>query len=319
MKDTYQNSPDKSKSSYKESDKKPAEASFKLKAFSFVFYIWPRPLKKVFAYFWTSFLYFVIKYRVAETKERVSKVFPEASKDRVNSIVFKSFYNLLLSIFELSYRVIDPKRLYKYTEVKNIDYIKEALNSNRPVFILGGHLANFENCIFLLGLEGLKPHLIAKRMRSPIADALTFEARELSGLVHIPPRKALEKILECINNKGSLLFPHDQYIKPPRGVKTKFLGLTAYTNSGLAKFAIKNKAMVIPINFYRDYKTDKLVVDVEQEIPLDLKYESEEENIVHMTQLYNDWLSKKIKEHPEDWMWIHRRFKTPRPSELVDT
>ncbi len=294
------------------------QPSFKLKALSFLFYIWPRPFKKIFAYLWTCLWYFVVRFRVSETKKRVSEVFPHATKRDVNKIVFKSIYNLMLSFFELSYRVFNPKRLYKYAEIKNMSYIKEALKSNRPVFILGGHLANCENGLFLFGLEGIKPHLIAKRMRNPVVDALVFEARELSGLVHIPPNSALDKILECIENNGSLVFPHDQYIKPPRGVKTKFLGLTAYTNSGLAKFAIKNNAMVIPVNFYRDYKADKVVIDVEKEIPLDLPHANEVENIIHMTQLYNDWLSKKIMEHPGDWMWVHRRFKTPRPSELID-
>lgn len=285
------------------------QPSLKLKLICLPFFILPRPLKLAASYFWAFIWFYVIRLRINETRERVKSVFPEKSKKEVNKIVFDSIYNLILTFFELSYRAFDKKYIYRYTKVKNIDHLKKSLSGDRPVFLFTGHLANGEIILSRVCYEGMELNLIAKRVKNAFLDAMLFEAREVSGLVHIPPKNALKEIIKCMKKKSPLVFLHDQYMGPPRGVKTTFLGLPVYTNPSVAKFALKNNAMVIPVNLFRE--NGNTVVEFENEIPLEERYNSFEENVVHMTQVYNDWLSEKVMERPGEWMWVHRRFKQP--------
>ena len=283
--------------------------SFKLKLICFPFFILPRPFKKVASYFWSFLWFYIVRFRVKEIIDRIQKAFPEKSEKEVSKIAFDSIYNLILTFFELSYRAYNKRHIYRHTEVKNIEFLKECLKGDRPVFLFTGHLANGEIILSRVCYEDVELHLIAKRVKNLFLDALVFEAREVSGLVHIPPKNSLSEIMECIKKKAPLVFLHDQYMRPPKGVKTTFLDLPVYTNPAVAKFALKNNAMVLPVNLYRE--KEKVVVDFEQEIPLDKKYETFQENVVHMTQIYNDWLSEKVRARPGEWMWIHRRFKNP--------
>jgi KDO2-lipid IV(A) lauroyltransferase len=253
--------------------------------------------------------FYVIRFRIKETKARVKRALPNKTDKEVNQIAFDSIYNLILTFFELSYRAFDKRHIYKYTEVKNIDFLKKCLEGDRPVFLFTGHLANGEIILSRVCYEGVELHLIAKRVKNLFLDSLLFEAREVSGLKHIPPKNALSEIIECMRKKAPLVFLHDQYMRPPKGVKTTFLDLPVFTNPSVAKFALKNNAMVLPVNLYRE--NSKTVVEFEEEIPLEKNHESFEENVVHMTQVYNDWLSEKVKKRPSEWMWVHRRFKVP--------
>ena len=285
------------------------KASLKLKLICFPFFILPRPLKKAVAFFWTTIWFLVIRFRVEETRERVRRALPDKTEKEVNYIAFYSLYNLILTFFELSYRAFGKKHIYKYTKVKNIEYLKESIKGDRPVFLFTGHLANGEVILSRVCYEGVPLHLIAKRVRNAFLDAIVFEAREVSGLVHIPPKNALSEIMGCIKKKAPLVFLHDQYMRPPKGVETTFMGLPVFTNPSVAKFALKNNAMVIPVNLYRE--NSNTVVEFEPEIPLEKKFPDFEDNVVHMTQIFNDWLTDKVTKRPDEWMWIHRRFKNP--------
>ena len=289
---------------------KTKKPSLKLKLIFFPLFILPRPLKKAVSYLWTCILMCTVKHEVSETKNRIRKAFPNKSEKEVNRIAFASIYNLILTLFELSYRVFGKKYIYKYTKVKNFDYLKECLNENRPVFLLSGHLSNFEIALSRLSYDIIKSCLIAKRIKNSFLDAILFESREISGLVHIPPKNALSDIRRCLKEKAPIFFAQDQHTNPPIGLKTTFLDLPAYTNSSLAKLALRNNALVIPFNIYRE--DNCIVIEIEKEIPFEKKFTTLKENVAHMTQVYNDWLSEKVTAKPCEWMWIYRRFKNPQ-------
>lgn len=270
-------------------------------------FILPRFVKTGLVYFWTCFWFYVLRLRVKQTTDQVQKVFPKISRRQAKKIVFDSYYNLLLVFFEYSYMAFGEKYIRRYTKVKRRDLLDKALSSGKPVFLLAGHLANGEIIISRACYEGYPLHLIAKRVGNVFLDSVLFELREAAGLTHIPPKKALNDILGAIEKKAPVVFLHDQFAHPPRGVKGTFLGLETHTNTAVAKFALKNNAYVVPVNLYRE--NGSTVVEFEEEIPLEKPHTDEEANISHMTQVYNDWLQEKIFANPGEWMWIHRRWK----------
>ena len=286
------------------------KASFTVKLILFPLFIIPRPFKKLKSYLLTLFWFYVLRLRVNETVARVKMVFPEKSDKEVKKIAFDSFYNLILVLFEYSYLPFSKNKIYKYTEVEGYEFLDEALKGDRPVFIFAGHLANGEILLSRMCYDNKKVRLIAKRVGNGFIDKALFEIREICGLKHIPPKNALKDISETVKDKAPIIFLHDQYKGPPKGVETTFLGVPTYTNPSVALFASKYDAVVIPAVMFR--KNSKSVLKLEAPIPFEKKFATNTENCAHMTQVYNDWLSEKIKQRPGDWMWIHRRWKNLR-------
>lgn len=284
-------------------------ASLTTKATLFLFYIWPRPIQKLFAYILALFWFYILRMRVSLAKTQIKNVFPNMSKRDVSKTVFGSFYNLILILFEYSYFPFSTKKVFKYTELRNKEVYENLIAAGKPIFFMTGHMANGEMIVFRLCAEGVKLNLIGKRVGQKFIDSLLFEVRELSGLKHIPPKNGSIGIMEAVRKKEPVIFVHDQFRHPPRGVASDFLGLPTYTNSALAFFALKTDAAVIPVNMFRE--NGRIVADFSQPVPFEKKYDSEEKNIIHMTQVYNDVLEKYIRERPEGWMWVHKRWKQP--------
>lgn len=279
----------------------------KAKIILFPIYILPRPFKKLLAYSLAVFWFYVLRLRVSYMKERVQKCFPEKTSREVSWIVFGSLYNLCMVLMDYSYFPFSKKVLKKRTELINLERLEKAIQSDRPVFLLVAHLGNGEISVFRTCLEGFKLNLIAKRVKNSFIDSMLFEVRELSGLKHIPPKHGAEGILNAAQNKEPVLFVHDQFRHPPRGVLTTFFGEETYTNSALAFFALKENAIVLPAISYR--KNNQIIAEFEEVIPLDRPYETEHENVVHMTQIFNDHVESWVRERPESWMWVHKRWK----------
>lgn len=274
-----------------------------------MFYIWPRPFKNFFAYSLALFWFYILRLRVKLAKDQIKKVFPKMSDKEVSKTAFSSFYNLMLLIFEYSYFPFNKNRIIKHTKVVNREIYDRVKASGKPVFFMTGHLANGEIILFRMCLEGIKLNLIGKRVGVKFIDSLLFEIRELSGLKHIPPKNGARGIMEAVDRGEPVVFVNDQFRHPPRGLKTTFLGLETYTNSAVAFFALKAGAEVIPVDLYRE--KDTVVVDFGEPISFEHKYETDEENILHMTQVYNDELEKYIRKRPHGWMWVHKRWKKP--------
>ena len=104
-----------------------------------------------------------------------------------------------------------------------------------------------------------------------------------------------------------MLDQHSSIIANREGINVPFFGEKAGTNISLAAIARRTKAPVVPFVFYRDNKGQHIV---EFSQPLDwIDYPNREEAIYQSTLIYNQTLEKNILAHPEQWYWVHRRWK----------
>lgn len=271
-------------------------------------YLMPRSLKRVASFLLACLWFYVLRIRRTMTEKQVDAVFEGISPSDRSKIVFQSYYNLLMILFEYSYFPFGSRAIRKHSTIKNLNKLDEALAEGKGVFLLAGHLGNGEMALFRTCLEGYPLRLIAKRVGVPFIDKTLFEIREVCGLVHIPPKLGGEMILESVKDNAPVVFVMDQFSHPPKGVATTFLGIPTYTNSSLAHFAIKTDAIVLPVNVYRG-KKDISVIEFQDRIQTELPYPTQEQNIRHMTQKYNDWLDQSVRQNVGDWMWVHRRWK----------
>lgn len=271
-------------------------------------YILPRFIKRFIAYSLSLLWYYVFPHRKKVIVNNLKLAFPDWDEKAMNKMAFATFYNWAFTAFEYSYfPYVSQKRLNQITEVVNREHIENAFAKGKGVLILGTHTGNGELSIYRLCMDKYPLYLIGRKVKNVFINDVLFSIRERSGLKHLDPKNSSLRVVRALKNNEGILFVLDQFTYPPIGIKSTFFGHTTGTNSSLAYFALKFKVPVVPAYSYR--KDGKIIVSFDKEIETEEPYEDLEKNVSYMTQKYNDWIEKIVRQHPESWMWIHKRWK----------
>jgi KDO2-lipid IV(A) lauroyltransferase len=187
-----------------------------------------------------------------------------------------------------------------------------ALAEGRGVLLLVLHLGNVEKLMAAAQLGGMTTNVIAKRFKNRFFDQLVYGTRESFGTTFIDPHseRTAFAILHALKRNEYVAFVIDQAARRPFGVETTFFGRPTTTAYGLALFALKTRAPVVPAWCYRD-DTDRLHVCFGDVVPL-VDDPDRDRAIQATTQRYNETMEQLIRAHPEHWMWVHNRWKPPR-------
>jgi KDO2-lipid IV(A) lauroyltransferase len=117
------------------------------------------------------------------------------------------------------------------------------------------------------------------------------------------------EILKALKRGAGVIFVIDQYMGKPFGIKTRFFGIETGTAYGLALFVMKTGAPVIPV-YSREGEDGKLHLIFEPAVDVPAREgEDKEAAILRRTQTYNDVIESIVRRHPEEWLWVHRRWK----------
>lgn len=220
----------------------------------------------------------------------------------------KSLYHMGLTLtefFSMPFLWADDFR--KLYDVEGEEKLQKALAQGQGVFALSLHLGNGDLATAALASWGFPMHIISKIFQSKWLNKIWFASREAKGVHFIPPRKSSYEILKVLKKKEVVVFVLDQYTGPPNGILTRFFGKQTGTALGLALFAQRSQAPVVPMYTYRTGPRKHKIVILDP-IPFEEKA-SKDETILHNTQLYLKAVEEAIQKHPEQWMWVHRRWK----------
>ncbi|GAU09279.1 lysophospholipid acyltransferase family protein [Desulfoplanes formicivorans] len=184
-------------------------------------------------------------------------------------------------------------------------------DQDRPVVAVTGHLGGWEL------LAGLCRLLIPARccqvvVRLPKDKALgrlMLRLRSVGHLQILPHRNAARKVLRCLKNKGMTAFLVDHNCSREEAVFIPFLGRTAAVNMGPALLALRAKALVLPVFLFREGGMQYRLKVGE---PLDTATltGTRGENIRTIAQFYTRAVEHMVQERPEQWFWMHKRWKT---------
>lgn len=261
---------------------------------------------QVIAFLWWD----VFRLRRFTLYRNISIVFPDAGKEEKLKIIRGSLANMGYNFLEIlqipRYRAEDVDRDFVFEGVANYE---AARAKNKGLLFLSLHLGNGDLGVTAMSLKGIHVHLISKKFRNPTANRIWFGLRETKGTRFIDPhgRETPFQILKALKNKEAVTFVLDQFMGKPYGIPTRFFGRKTGTAYGLALFATKTRAPVVPVYSYRDADL-RIHVVFEPEVPL-VENEDKDLQMSEMTQRYNGVLEKLILRHPEQWMWVHRRWK----------
>lgn len=278
---------------------------------SIFFSLWPVQMRWMFARGIAFLAFDVFKIRRFTILKNISLVFPQKSHlDRV-ALARLSLAHLGFNFIEFCLLPqINQRWLEKKLVVHGWEHYEKARLLNKGVLFLSLHLGNGDVGIAALSLLGIRINSISKKFKNQLANEFWFGVREKMGTRFLAPhgKNLAFDILKACRQKEAVIFVIDQFMGPPYGMATTFFGKKTGTAYGLSLFATKTGAPVVPVYVYRD---EKFRTHLNFEAPIEAVIEGDkDQQLQKTTQKYNEVLEKIILQHPEQWMWMHRRWKT---------
>jgi KDO2-lipid IV(A) lauroyltransferase len=204
------------------------------------------------------------------------------------------------------------ERVLRRVRGTGTEHIAKALAQGRGIFFLTGHFGNWELLAATHGLAGFGLSVVVRPLDNPYLDALIARARARSGLRAISKREAVQGVRAALARGECIGILLDQDAGR-EGVFVPFLGHAASTSRALAVLALKTRAPVVPAFIHRlPDGSHELVLD--PEIPLVITGDLDHDILVN-TARFTAAIERHVRAHPEQWFWVHRRWKTRPPGE----
>ncbi len=229
-------------------------------------------------------------------------------------IIKSCFQNLGKSLFEVLYlsRWTDSE-IGRMVEIDGEQYLKEAMNRGRGVIFITGHLGNWELGAARLARQYHPTAIVAAPMYDSRVEELMVGVRQshaIETIVRDHPN-ALRRLLAKLRQGGVLVLAIDQDTRTD-GVFVPFFGREAYTPSGAAVLALRTGAAVV-IGFSLRLPDERHRVVIRK--PLDLIRTGDPSTDVRTnTARFTEIIEQFIRDYPEQWVWMHERWKTVKSS-----
>jgi Kdo2-lipid IVA lauroyltransferase/acyltransferase len=179
----------------------------------------------------------------------------------------------------------------------------------KGVLYLTGHIGAWELSSFAHALYGFPLHYMARPLDNARVDALVNRYRCLSGNRPIFKNESARQLLKILREAGTVGILADQNTMPEEGVFVDFFGKTACTTTGIARVALHTDAAVVPGYAYWDEAIGKYRLRFEPAVELARTGDTERDVFVN-TQKFAKVIESIIRQHSEQWVWVHARWKT---------
>jgi KDO2-lipid IV(A) lauroyltransferase len=274
--------------------------------------VWAEPRETAVPWF-GKLLYHLLPYRRAVVLGNLRRVFgealPEAEIVRLAQAYYAHYLRFVLEFAKQPF--MSAKRRTAWVNVENIESPTRAHAQGRGVFLLTGHFGNFEVAT-VAGIGRLPQcrgllYFIRRALKPAWLNSLITWRFRRAGFGTLPKRGSLEAIFEVLNRGGIIVYVFDQHAAAPDGIAVDFFGTPAGTFKSLAILALETGAPVVPASSWRE-PDGTHVIRFEEPLPL-IECEDVGEAILRNTRAYNAVLERMLLRHPEQWIWMHRRWK----------
>ena len=234
--------------------------------------------------------------------------FPEKTDGEREKIAKGVFANLFKSWIELlSIYKLNRKNLDRWITVEGLEKTERALSKGKGFMMLAGHFGNWELIGIFFSLMGYPSNIIARRIYFDKYNSFITKVRASKKVNVIYRDESPRKILRALKNNEALGIVADQDIDSIDGVFVDFFGKPAYTSTAPVALAMASGAELIPGFLIREGNRHRLVV----EDPIEIEEKpTKEETVRFNTQKWSRIAESYIRKYPEQWVWIHNRWKT---------
>ena len=259
--------------------------------------------------------YLFDRKRRAIAEENLRKAYGTDLSDIQRRKIIRSNYLHLASVgidFIKLPQLVNGNNWRKYFEVEGLEFAREALEQEKGIIFVSGHLGSWEVLGCAMKYLFHQPvHSIAKHMENPFSDRFVTKLRENSGQKIIFTENASREILRALKSNQLLGILIDQNVRE-NNIIVDFFGQKAATTRSVATLSLKTGAPVIMLFARRVDRRYRFKVTFSKPIQIQ-KTENQEKDIFNLTQKCTSIIESRIREHPHEWIWIHNRWKTRPP------
>ncbi|MGD9561996.1 MAG: lysophospholipid acyltransferase family protein [Pyrinomonadaceae bacterium] len=255
--------------------------------------------------------------RVAMTNLRIA--FPEKDSREHKRLAKGAFRNLGRILGELSqFPKATPESLNELIEFQvDADVYAEyqrLKSEGRGVIIVSPHLGNWEMLVFGWAVYDAPMSYLARRLDNPLIEKLTSDLRRKFGNTPINKANSAMAAARVLRNEGLLGILADVNAHPKEGVFVPFFGIPACTSSGVALLAMRTNSAIVPMcGAWDEEKQHYIGVHGRVIYPADTG--DRKQDIVATTAEFTAEVEKLVRRFPDQWLWIHKRWKTRPPGE----
>ena len=267
-------------------------------AIAFVVYLVARPLRRV-------------------GMRNLALAFPERSVTERRRILRASFLNHGRMAAELAHVArLDPEAIREMVRFEDEAWWRDhvVLPRETGVLILSGHFGNWELLVYAHGLRGFPVSMVHRTIANPFVDRWLNALRARAGTRLVRKSGAAGGVLRALHERQLLVLPFDQNSTRGLGVFVDFFGIPASTNSGIARLALRTGAPVVPAFIVREGRRARHTVHVLPIMYLERSGDFDTD-VQHATQRCSEVFESMVRRHPEQWLWVHKRWKTRPPGQ----
>ncbi len=259
--------------------------------------------------------YRLIPYRRKIIEANIDQVYGQQLTSENKQHLIKAYYSHLMKSLKEAFllRFMSQQQLKQAVEVKGLHHLIEMDYQRQGMLVLTGHFGNWEVAPIggILNFDAFQGqfHFIRKSISFKALERLLFKRYYKAGLNIIPMKNSLHQVCDALDNKHAVVFVMDQHavLDNRDGIAVEFFNKKAGTYRSLATLAQYTGVPVVPAAGYR--KADGGHV-LEFHAPIYWKdHGSKQETLYQNTLAYNKALEKLVLAHPEQWNWLHRRWK----------
>jgi KDO2-lipid IV(A) lauroyltransferase len=251
--------------------------------------------------------------RIGLTNLRIA--FPDRSVKEHERILRGFWLNLGRTAVEICHmQRLTPENVAEWVTFDDPEYWRELIRKYEPVgaLILAAHFGNWELFAYAHGLYGYPVHIVYRRLRNPLIDKFIDQLRRGAGTVTVRKSTAGTSLVRVLKSGSITVIPADQNSTRGMGVFVDFFGVSASTNSGLARLAMRTGIPVFPAFIVREGRRTRHRIVVGARVPI-ADTGDRAADVRENTQRFAHVIEDMITRHPDHWFWIHKRWKT-RPS-----
>ncbi|MDQ3012663.1 MAG: lysophospholipid acyltransferase family protein [Acidobacteriota bacterium] len=249
--------------------------------------------------------------RHAEANLRLA--FPEMNEAERARIKRGTFQNLGRLLGEVSqFPRFNRDNIESVVQYVGLENYQNAVAAGRGVILLTGHIGAWELSVFAHSVYGYPMSFLARRVDNPLVEQLAERNRTRFGNRSIDKRNSVREVLKTLKGGGIVGILADLNASREEGVFCDFFGIQACTTAGVATLALRTGAMVVPGYIVWDDAAN--IHRLHFEAPVEtINTGNRDEDVVTNTARYTKVIESIVRRHPDQWLWIHRRWRT-RPA-----
>lgn len=247
--------------------------------------------------------------------ENIERVYgtslPEEERRSLARRVFEHYGRVLAEV--MRFPLVRAENYGRLLEIENLGLLRSAAAQGRGVIVVAAHFGNWELAGLAQGFAGFPMTMLTRPLDNPLLEGMLARYRTRSGNRILHKSESLRALLGVLRAGGIAVVVMDQHFHGPNAVWSPFMGRLAATTPAVALLALRTGTPVVMAFPLQEGRRWRLVYEKGPDIA---PSGSRERDIVAFTMALNARLEHYVRLHPQQWLWMHKRWRAPKPQLL---